>query len=810
MLTKRLALAFACALIAGPAGAQSVDPGAPQSPPAAVTPSNAAPAESPRPAATPPAEAQGVQVAPSAPVPAAAAATAATAPAQSGSTASLAEVVVTATKRSVRAQDVPAAVTVVDGAQLVNMNITDTGGLSKAAPSVTTITAPGGADMQIRGIGSVSFSRTSEQSVGIVVDGVALANASLGAPPLFDTAQVEVLEGPQGTLYGRNSSAGIVNITTVAPDPRGFGAALHSDVGTRDSAIVYGNINVPVTEYSALRVSGSFTQTPHTVYNEFQHSWDKTDTTSFRARYRWEPTEKLTFNLIADYSRLNLNGGSNWAVFQSTPGSALTNDLAQCGVTPTQKNSTGCTDGPNYLVSKAYGFSGQADYDLGFATISSITAYRKFLSAGDGDSDSVQENLLNTNFSGNNIRNLSEELRLNSQNKGFFQYVFGLYYFNSRLFDTGTQEGEIIQLLPPPFGLPIQLGQSFATGGSSRSYAAYEESTLHFLPSLRGIIGLRYGHENVSANTVRAVAPGAVAAFASTAPVSGAGTDNYVAYRFGLQYDIAPKVMSYLTFSRGYKGPAINDQAASASVPLIVKPEIPLAWEAGLKSRFLHNRVQANVAIFDVRYQNYQSQFYDPALTAFVYGNAPKVVTKGVELSVLGRIASNWAVNFGAMWDEATYGKGYLVQCSQGQTAAQGCESQLGGNSATDAGGNRLVGAPLWKLNAQSEFHFDLTGWMEAFLDGDVTYTSRINYDQAYDPTNSAGPHVLLGMRTGVRSPESKWGLSFYVRNLLDQRIPTYRLSNPIGNFEGDNNSDVQILGPDSFRVFGVSLDAKF
>jgi len=799
MLTKRLALAFGCALVAGPAAAQSADAGAAQPPPATAAP---AIPSSPAP------EARGVQVAPGATAPVVAPAV----PPSNSSSTSLAEVVVTATKRSARAQDVPAAVTVVDGAQLTNLNITDTGQLTRAAPSVTTITATGGADMQIRGIGSISFSKTSEQSVGIVLDGVALANASLGAPPLFDIAQVEVLEGPQGTLYGRNSSAGIVNITTVAPDPRGFAVSLHSDVGTRDSAIVYGNVNVPVTEYSALRVSGSFTQAPHTVYNAYQNSWDKADTSSFRARYRWEPNDKLTFNLIGDYSRLNLNGGSNWAVFQSTPGSALSGDLAQCGITASQTNSVGCNDGPNFLVSKAYGFSGQVDYDLGWATLSSISAYRKFISNGDSDSDSVQENLLNTNSGVNNIRNASEELRLNSQNKGFFQYVVGLYYFNSRMFDTGTQEGDIIQLLPPPLGSldPIQLGQSFATGGSSRSYAAYEESTLHFLPSLRGIIGLRYGHENVSASTVRAVAPGAVLAFASTSPVSGAATDNYVAYRFGLQYDVAPRVMSYLTFSRGYKGPAINDQAVSTSIPLIVKPEIPLAWEAGLKSRFLHNRIQANVAIFDVRYQNYQSTFYDPAVTSFVYGNAPKVVTKGVELSVLGRITSNWAVNFGGLWNQATYGKGYLVQCSQGQTAAQGCESQLGGSSATDAGGNRLVGAPLWKLNAQSEFHFELADWMEAFLDGDVTYTSRINYDQAYDPTNSTGPHVLLGLRTGVRSPESKWGLSLYARNLLDQRIPTYRLSNPLGPFELDNNSDVQILGPDSFRTFGVSLDAKF
>ena len=304
-----------------------------------------------------------------------------------------------------------------------------------------------------------------------------------------------------------------------------------------------------------------------------------------------------------------------------------------------------------------------------------------------------------------------------------------------------------------------------------------------------------------------------MAAFESIAPVDGATTDNYVSYRFGLQYDLTKRIMSYATFSRGYKGPAINDQSGGGSAPLVIKPEIPMAWETGIKSRLFHNTLQVNLAVFDARYANFQSQFFDPSLAAFIYGNAPKVTTKGVELSILGRLSQNWAVNFGALYNDAKYGKGYLVTCSQGQTAAQGCMSTgaAGTTKVTDAGGNRLVGAPLWKLTAQSEYHYELSPAMEAFLNGDVVYTSRINFDQAYDPADSVGSHVLLGLRTGLRSPEEKWGASIYVRNVLDQRVPSYRLPNPVGYpFETDPASYVQLFGPESFRTFGLSFDVKF
>ncbi len=169
-------------------------------------------------------------------------------------------VVVTANKREERLQDVPIAVSVVDSAQLARQNIGEVADLVRSVSALNTA-GPFGA-LNIRGIGSLSFSRSSEGSVGVVVDGVALAGSSATPPGLFDIARVEVLEGPQGTLFGRNSSAGLINIVTNAPDPKRLDGAVHLDAGSRGENMANAMLNLPLSERSALRVSGSLGTSP--------------------------------------------------------------------------------------------------------------------------------------------------------------------------------------------------------------------------------------------------------------------------------------------------------------------------------------------------------------------------------------------------------------------------------------------------------------------------------------------------------------------------------------------------------------------
>lgn len=734
---------------------------------------------------------------------------AATQPPLADKATTLSQVVVTAAKRPESIQNVPIPITLVTLAQLQNQGLNDVQDLTHAVPSLT---AQGGSSetLQIRGIGTPDNARTAESSVGIVLDGVALdSNVLAGPPQLFDVARIEVLEGPQGTLFGRSTSAGLLNITTNAPDPSKTEVIVHADQGTRDSGTRDLVLNLPVSTYSALRLSAANTQQPEMVYNDFQHSWNDSFYDSFRARYLWQPTDNLTFNVIGDFMRYSETGGGEWPVYQATPGSRLSQFLGVCGIVPSQDNHRVCEDGPNDHHAKSDGLSAQVDYTWGNTTLTSITSLRHLRTwEQGGDADSTPVDLLNTNWGHADLRNESQELRLSSSDNAWVDYVAGLYYFHS------SQTYQTLQAGEPLYPLPYLLGQSSYTDAREHSYAAFGEATLKFSSTFRGLIGLRYGHDDVTATTVRAVAPGAIAPFTGVADIDGQVDHSYNSFRLGLQKDLSDDVMSYLTFTKGYKGPAVNDQATTNEAPVIIKPEIPISWEAGLKTTWLDGRLGVNGSLYHTRYENYQSLLFDPGSASYVYGNAPSVTVKGVEVSAFGHITPDLTINLGALYNDGRYGPGYYVSCAPNQTAAQGCESftNAAGVTATraDAAGNQLIGAPKFKATLNATYTHSLGGGLDAFLSGDAVYTSRIYFDPAYDPDDSTGSHVILGAKVGVRAHDGRWGAYVYARNLTNEFVPQYRFVTPSGSVLGDRNTYVQTIGADTFRTIGVSFDLRF
>jgi iron complex outermembrane receptor protein len=732
-----------------------------------------------------------------------------------------ADIIVTANKREERLQNVPISVAVISGDQLTKQNIISVTDLVRSTPALNSA-GPFGA-LSIRGVGSVSFARSAEGSVGVVVDGVALANTSTNPPQLFDVARVEVLEGPQGTLFGRNSSAGVVNITTIAPDPTKFEVSGHADIATRNNYIGRAVVNIPVADNAALRVSGAFSQAPQGQYNRFDNSYLRVQGKSARGRFLWEPISEITINLIGDYSKFTTRGGVPWTVYQSTPGSLLSSRLAACGVVVGAENQQGCTDGGNSTATEAYGFSGQVDAKIGSLMLTSISAYRAYKSYAYGtDVDSVPIDRLNVNSSPTSIRNYSQEFRLTSPKGGLVDYVLGLYYFDSKLDGTNTQRGFILADLPLigacPFGssaaanaacTSFPVGQVQTTSSITTSYAAFGNATINVSSAFRLLLGARYGNENVSARTTGALVPGALTGILSIAPITGAISDTYFSYRLGAQYDITHNVMVYGTYTRGYKGPSINDQTGSGNIPVVVKPEIPHASEIGIKASAFNGRLTASLAGFYNRIDNFQAQFFDPTAAAFIFGNAPRLTTKGFSFELVGRPTPGLTLNIGALYNDAKYGDGYFVACAQGQTAAQGCQT-LGTGKVDDAGGNPLVGAPKWKLTGFGEYATALTGSIKGFVQGDVIYTSRIYFDAAYSPQNANAPAAIFGARIGLRTDNDRFGIAVFARNLFDTYRPTVRFATPTALQQLDPLSFSQISGPESRRTIGVSLDAKF
>jgi len=718
------------------------------------------------------------------------------------------DIVVTANKREERLKDVPISVSVVSGDQLTRQNVNEVAELTRSAPALNTA-GPFGA-LSIRGIGSVSFSRSSEGSVGVVVDNVALAGTSTNPPLLFDVARVEVLEGPQGTLFGRNSSAGVLNIVTNAPDPTRVAVIAHSDIGSRNTYVGRGVVNLPIADNAALRVAGSYTQAPETQFNRFDATWQRQRNYAARARFLWEPTSDITINLIGDYSDYDKQGGAPWSVFVATPGSRLSQRLSACGIVVGAENQQGCVDGGNRGWTESYGLSNQVDMRIGDHTLTSISAYRAVEAEVPAyDVDSVPIYRLNQTGP-SDTHNVSQEVRLTSPSGGTLEYVGGLYYFDSEF------DGSVQQLGPvaTDAGIPFTLGQRLTTHAQTISVAAFGQATLRLGPALRLILGARYGNETVSARTNAALAPGAVAPAGSLAPVRGRVSDDYFAYRGGVQFDVSRDVMIYGTYTRGYKGPSVNDQAAGPTIPVLVRPEIPKSGEIGVKASAFGGRMTASLAGFYTKVDDFQAQFFDPVAAAFIFGNAPSLTTKGVSFNLFGRPTRGLSLNLGAVYNDARYGDGYLVACAQQQTAVQGCIPQVV-NGATvgrvdDAGGNRLVGTPEWKVTASGEYAADLSSRTQAYLQADMVYTSRINWDAAFNPIAQNAPAALVGGRLGVRFADQRFGIAVFGRNLFDVYRPTVRFATPTAALQLDPRSYAQISGTDSRRTIGLSLDAKF
>jgi iron complex outermembrane receptor protein len=725
-----------------------------------------------------------------------------------GSGDALEEIVVTATKREMSLEDVPIAVSVIGGDQFTQQNINAVVDLTRSVPSLN-VPGPFGA-LSIRGIGSESFSRSAEGSVGVVVDGVALANTSPNPPELFDVARVEVLEGPQGMLFGRNSSAGVISIVTNAPDPNNFEVNGHADIGTLDNYIGRAAVNIPVADNAAVRISGAYSQSPNSQFNRYDGTYDNIDAESVRGRFKWDPSSEVTVNLIADYSNLIQRGGAPWTVYYSTPGSLLSSRLAGCGVNVKEDNTDGCIDGGDHTTSASYGISGQIDASIGNLTLTSISAYRGYTAHSYGsDADSVPVDVLNVNASPENIHNVSQEFRVTSPTGGLLDYVAGLYYFQSHLNASSTELGDLLAAL----GVPYPLGQVLATTSTTRSAAAFGQATVNMTPAFHLILGGRYGNENVSAVTTGSIAPGAFAPFTNISGVQGKADDRYFSYRGGLQYDLSRAVMAYATYTRGYKGSAVNDQSGGQGIPVLVQPEIPHAGEIGLKSTSLEGRLVANVALFYNRVTDFQTQYFDPTIAQFVFGNAPSLTSKGVSLELMGRPVHGLSVNIGGLYNNARYGSGYNVACAQLQTAAQGCQTVIEGGAAistTDAHGNQLIGAPEWKVTSTVEYAANVRDRLSGFVSVDAVYTSRINFDAAYDPLDTNAAATIFGGRFGLRSNDGRYEVSIFVRNMFDQYRPIVRFATPTAAEQLDPQSLAQIAGPESRRVVGISLDGKF
>ncbi|MBS0332042.1 MAG: TonB-dependent receptor, partial [Proteobacteria bacterium] len=494
------------------------------------------------------------------------------APAKSDQTVTLDDLVVTARLRSESLQNVPVAVSVITGALATQENRTDIANLVAVIPSVEFRSQPSNKDQDIliRGLGTITTSAGAEPTVSTVIDGVVLARPGQMVSDLIDLDHIEVLRGPQGTLFGKNASAGVINIVTKDPTPTPGGfldASYYSGNEYRFAGGVNGEL---IKDTLSGRIAAVTSSYDGNVTNRFNGSKVNGDNFSgVRGKLLWTPSSDLRVIVGGDYMYTKQTG--NQAVFVAnyniayptnvkTTGANLTSVLAIEGITPSFSNKDISLNSPYDDVDLTTGGYIQADYSFSGYTLTSITAYRYWRNVQRGDLDLYS--MLTPLSPTQQIdlghvweRQFSEELRLASPKGRFIDYVIGAYFLHEP--DKENYRRDVTQLTAA--GALVSNFGFNQFGATTTNYSGFGEANINFTKDFRAIVGLRLVHDDLRFYTNRVASsptavPGVQPAFAATGSV---GVDGY-ADRLGLQYDISPSANAYFTYSRGYKGPAYN------------------------------------------------------------------------------------------------------------------------------------------------------------------------------------------------------------------------------------------------------------
>ncbi len=510
-------------------------------------------------------------------------------------------VVVTAERTAQNAVDVPISFTVVNADKLRSSNFAGLTDLQFLTPSVTYNDNFGGG-FEIRGVGTQSVNVSVEQSVSIVIDDVVqgLPQISFAGPSyqaLTDIDRIEVLRGPQGTLFGKNSSAGVIQVVTAKPVLDSYSADGSVSYASGNEERFSGNANIPIGDTAALRLSAFSYSRDGFVYNAFTHKdISGYDDYGARGKFLWQPNDQWEVYVIGAYTKNNDNGNGIWTL--RSCGSGFKGGLgvfspcavaATYGVTPGPKNLSGDWDGPNFVKEPDASASAHITYNLSPAlTLQSITAWEGINLREAVEVDSSALPILSQNLTLMEERQFSQEFRASGSSDvggliDKIDYTGGLFYLHSGIDYYGEQAGTYnylpnnsTTLLTSGVGGQVPCCASLIQT-RTQSYAAYGQFTAHFLDSFAFTGGLRWTSDrNVTGvsgqpSDVKNLLPGYTVCqfgFAFGAPclpqplpspvVSKAIKASNVSGKATLQYYITPAVNVYATYATGYKGPSVS------------------------------------------------------------------------------------------------------------------------------------------------------------------------------------------------------------------------------------------------------------
>lgn len=759
------------------------------------------------------------------------------APAAQGSTG-LGEIIVTAQRRSENLMDVPVAVTAVSADDLVAARVDNIANIAAISPSigVSTQNSPAtSANIQIRGIGTVGNNVVFEGAVGVFVDGVYRSRAGQALANFLDIGDLQIVRGPQGTLFGKNTSAGALLLTSTKPSTTEFSANYEATVANYDTQLVRAGFNAPLSDTLGIRIAAMWSHNDGFINDPRGGNYNGARSFGFKMQTLWEPSDAVRLHLIADYAESQNNCCYGTVDVVDGPTQPLINALSaalgnpRVNGAPLRYQQVLNQDTDQEVRDRGVTLIGE--FDLGNGTLTSTTAYRRW--------DAPQLNS-DADFSGADIVNIdgrfaskqfSQELVYNGEIGDAAEYVVGAYYANEKIrtgrdFYWGSQAQDFwdaalfasLGIVPGTAQAPSgALGSREMEVGKSVSYAAFMHWTVRLGEKLSLIAGARYTHEKKDGSFHDAAVPSVprpVFTLLGLRPgpsYDESWTDNALSGTLGLRYEFSNNATAYLTYSRGFKAGGVNldgnaagtaennpalDGTALDSTPGVpnvaldptYRPEKIDGLEAGLKLRWLDGRARTSMAAFYNDISDLQvAQFLG---LQFAIVNAKSAKSYGAEIENEFQLTDSLNLQLAGTWlPKADFGNDPLL-------GIQNADPVLGGIA-----GRRFSRAPKFAGNAAINLHQPISSHLAITARAAVQYLGN-HFTNTTNNLREDGV-ALLDFAVGIKALNDRWGLSAYCTNCTDKRYLSQHFNTPLQT--GDVNAYVGAP-----RQYGVTLRGKF
>ncbi|MCC0230239.1 TonB-dependent receptor [Pseudomonas aeruginosa] len=731
----------------------------------------------------------------------------------------LGKVTVTARRREEDSQKVPTPITVLGGETLEAQRISRVQDLQQVLPSVNVAYIHARqSSVAVRGIGNNPASDGLEGSAGIYLDNVYLGRPGMAVFDLLDIEQLELLRGPQGTLFGKNTTAGVLNISTRAPT---FTAERTVEVsGGQDGYFQgRGTVSGPLGETLAGRLSAYRTRDDGYIKNIHDDNYlNGGERQGARGQLLFEPNEDFSLRWIADY---NEEDSSNGSMVVYGGAERFWQRAALVGASPLrdpQRRKVNI-NGRQHVSVHQGGSSLEANWNLaGGYRLTSISAYRywHFTPAND-----EQLNVSAINDTGVEVhdRQFSQEIRLASPTGGAFDYVVGAYAFRQNLGNkTFTSYGPLADL----YLLGANLGAlndtySKANGKiETDSFALFAQGTWHLTERLDFTAGLRGTYEEKNAKVERfaplgGAAVGGVGAVVRNGQLGAYDSGDLSQYNFApsallsLSYQFSDDLLGYASLSHGEKSGGVNLAVGSApsagADSLLVGPERANDAELGLKSTLFDRRLLLNANLFWTGIHGYQATtlYQAPGSTQLVQvlANAGSVRSRGLEFEATALPLRGLTLNFNGSYNDVTY-----LSFKDAPCPAE-VSTRPGAPSSCDLTGQRVVGASKWIANLNGEYQWRLDDRFQPYVSASYAYRSAAEGTLDNSDLSKIDGYALVNLAAGLRSDlgDGQLDTSVWLKNAFDK---DYYLS----AFASINGSYTASVGQP--RTLGVSLRYDF